>query len=352
MNRKSNKYLVIAVLIAIIGATMYFANKAPTHRVIFATDIVRHGDRTPVHTIPKLSQNWAQHGLGTLTSLGAAQSEELGKKFRKYYVEQMQLLPARYNKNDMIIRSTFYQRTEATTQNIMRGMYPEDRNDIQFIVYPKDQDALLLQHYKTLHALRDKYFFFQTPDNIKQRVQDLSSKIGNTLEANFNSPVDFLHLADVLKVNKIHGIALPEGINTEEAQEIESIRTTLLINRFKAPEVVCQSSNLLSHIQKTMQNFSVNRDGPKYLLYVAHDYNLLSLLGLLSYKLDAVPPYNADIRFELLEGKKSEFFVRVSYNDLPIELCGTKLCTVKQFEEFVNEAMQKKCIALPLETDN
>jgi lysosomal acid phosphatase len=75
-------------------------------KLIFALDLIRHGDRAPLHTIPILSDPWPEKTKGHLTSLGAQQSKELGKNFRDYYIKKTKLLSTKYNKNNVVNSST------------------------------------------------------------------------------------------------------------------------------------------------------------------------------------------------------------------------------------------------------
>src|SRR5689334_3582694 len=54
--------------------------------LIFVFDVIRHGDRTPLHVIPKVPYVWPQ-GLGELTPEGMQQEFQRGVAFRKEYVD-------------------------------------------------------------------------------------------------------------------------------------------------------------------------------------------------------------------------------------------------------------------------
>ncbi|MFO0319717.1 MAG: histidine phosphatase family protein, partial [Neisseriaceae bacterium] len=75
--------------------------------LIFAIDIIRHGDRTPTTEIPKDPYSW-QEGLGELTANGMKQEFNLGKNLRNKYVVQYKLLPAKYNNDFIYVRSSDY----------------------------------------------------------------------------------------------------------------------------------------------------------------------------------------------------------------------------------------------------
>ncbi|RYW28888.1 histidine phosphatase family protein, partial [Legionella pneumophila] len=61
-------------------------------KLIFAVDIIRHGDRTPIVALPTVNYQW-QEGLGQLTAEGMQQEYKMGVAFRKKYIEESHLLP-------------------------------------------------------------------------------------------------------------------------------------------------------------------------------------------------------------------------------------------------------------------
>ena len=79
-------------------------------KLIFAIDVIRHGDRNPIIAIPAVAHDWPE-GLGQLTALGMHQEYELGKKCRHDYVNKEKLLPSSYQKGTLYVRSTDIDRT-------------------------------------------------------------------------------------------------------------------------------------------------------------------------------------------------------------------------------------------------
>jgi lysosomal acid phosphatase len=92
-------------------------------KLIFAVDIIRHGDRTPTDDIPTAPYPWPE-GLGQLTPLGMQQEYLLGTKMRKRYIEQNHLLPKQYLASTMYVRSTDFNRTLMSAESLLLGLYP------------------------------------------------------------------------------------------------------------------------------------------------------------------------------------------------------------------------------------
>lgn len=91
--------------------------------LIFAVDIIRHGDRTPIVPLGSVNYQW-QEGPGQLTAEGMQQEYKMGLLFRKKYVEQEHLLPDHYEPGTMYVRSTDYDRTLMSAQSLLMGLYP------------------------------------------------------------------------------------------------------------------------------------------------------------------------------------------------------------------------------------
>ncbi len=47
---------------------------------VFSLDVIRHGDRTPLSTIPTAPYDWPE-GMGQLTAKGMEQEYQLGRNF-------------------------------------------------------------------------------------------------------------------------------------------------------------------------------------------------------------------------------------------------------------------------------
>ena len=54
------------------------------------------------------------------------------------------------------------------------------------------------------------------------------------------------------------------------------------------------------------------------------------------------PGYNADLRFELMKGDDT-YFVKVTYNNKPLSVCGSEFCQYDKFKEKMANYEQTKC---------
>uniref|UniRef100_H2ZM94 acid phosphatase n=1 Tax=Ciona savignyi TaxID=51511 RepID=H2ZM94_CIOSA len=96
------------------------------NELIFANLIWRHGARSPVRSYPTNPYNnkpvWPQ-GFGQLTQVGMRQEYALGRYFRERYKH---LLSSQYNRSEIYIRSTDYDRTLMSAQSNMAGLFPPE----------------------------------------------------------------------------------------------------------------------------------------------------------------------------------------------------------------------------------
>nr|CAD7407095.1 unnamed protein product [Timema poppensis] len=93
--------------------------------IIFSSGLFRHGDRAPTGTYPNDPYNdeakyWPR-GYGQLTEIGEEQHFKQGSFFRKRYNH---ILPETYNVNDTYVRTSYIDRTLASAQSNLAGLYP------------------------------------------------------------------------------------------------------------------------------------------------------------------------------------------------------------------------------------
>lgn len=338
-------FLAIILWISLISAV------SAEGKLIFAIDIVRHGDRTPVIASPGMEKLGFQ-GLGQLTPRGMRQEYELGVLLRQTYVNKYHLLPSHYDINSMSVRSTGFPRTMMSAQSILYGLYPlntgpllEGKNalpqgfqPIPINSIPREQDSLLVpNHDKASYQKIVKHYLFNTPDwkQTELALKPNYSRWAKLLGMPITNLFDVIQVSDRLFVERLYNLSLPEGLDKSEADTIIDTGTKAMLSVMKHRQLALLAGGELAHtiLQEITRATKKNRP-LNYLLFVAHDSTLAAQLTLLGQDIDTVPGYAARINYALFDMGSNQYEVRVSYNQKPLRLkqCGGRVgCTLREF---------------------
>ena len=199
--------------------------------ILFSFQINRHGARSPYSGIQNgidvYKEKWSLEG-NELTDIGKRQLYLLGVKARKRYVDKYNLLKKEYNPQEILIRSTDYNRTIESIYSYLQGLYPSGTGQIisekvyanKSIIYPPNKkyyaefDKAINDHgmfsgrfalpnqisvepihifYKPLHefelydpkictTLQQDYLNLNAREEIKQYANDIINETGNLLK--------------------------------------------------------------------------------------------------------------------------------------------------------------------------
>lgn len=342
-------------LYIVLGCLVYSSTFAQG-KLIFAIDIVRHGDRTPLIASPEMKRIWPQ-GDGQLTPVGMQQEYELGKILHERYINQTHLLPKNFDINVMSVRSSAMPRTMMSAQSLLYGLYPlgtgpsinestkalpQGFQPIPINTVPREQDTLLLPtHDKAMYKKLLETYIFTNPEWI-QKGQALIpyysgwSKIAGIPISNL---FDLIHFSDRLMIERLYGIPLPEGLQEKEANMIIEAGKWAFINMANHPKLASMVGRELAQTVKKELNLATDQNRPlKYLLFVAHDTTIVAQLKLLGQSIDELPPYASQLNYSLYDKGASNYEIRVAYNQKPlsIEQCGGDSCALNDFINLVD----------------
>lgn len=335
-------YIKIALLFICLFFSQIISAK---DQLIFAIDMIRHGDRTPLHVLNENNYPWTV-GPGQLTPLGMEQQLALGTKLRQRYVFEEKLLPELYKAETLYIRSTDYDRTLMSAQAFLLGLYPLGTGPmpcgfqpIPIHSNPKETDSLLPNetHEKQFHALLNK-LVYPSPewkakvDQTKPKWAQWSKLSGKKIE----SLGDIIRLGNILFIYQLYDAPLPANMSKQDIDTIIEISHWGLAAKYRPKEI---GSFLGKEPLKIITNYlaaaSKKESSVKYVLLSAHDSSLLSLMSALGAPLDTAPPYASHLSFGLYENAQKEHYIVVSFNDKPITLpgCNPQGCTLNQLTE-------------------
>lgn len=318
-------------LILILISVHVFAKE----RLIFAMDLIRHGDRTPIHEIPKALHAW-QDGLGELTAIGIKQETQLGQELRKKYVNQYHLLPITYHPATVFVRSTDKRRAIMSAESLLLGLYPVSKRgsslEIPVYIVPNKEDKLLVarsswnifdmlyQHFKESKLWHEK------TKNLQPKLKYWSEKTGMAL----NNFKQVERLGNNLFIRQIHHVPLPPGITNTDAKEIISLGEYGTINRFKFKSITYPMGH--QFINTMIDYFKMviaDQTTLKYVLFSAHDSTIMSVMNTLGVPVEKIPPYASHLNFALFK-EGQNYLIKINYNDSVVNIptCKVNVCTI------------------------
>ncbi|NRA73661.1 MAG: histidine-type phosphatase [Rickettsiales bacterium] len=314
--------------------------------LILAIDIIRHADRTSIHCIPGIFTNSEKSKLGELTPKGKEDALELGKNFKKYYIEEHSLLSHLYEPEAIIIKSSDFQRTKETAKCIIHGMYDSQLGSVKISILPKQEDFLFLgflyaagQEMKGLTRPQHD-FTGKVSKDVMQEIGVLLRRINDKLDTKFNDISDVVKIADVIKTDKVQRRFLLEKLGEDIVASILHLTKLVFIDIFRLPEVAHAGAGLLvRQVIEQMIDKKQNQKTPyKYVLFLGHDINLFAAMSLLDFPLGDVP-YLANLRFELFQKDEKEFFVKVFCIDEYARICSEEYCPFDQFITMISSKL-------------
>lgn len=326
------------------------------YKLIFAIDLIRHGDRTPIHDFPSSPYPWAQ-GKGQLTAEGMQQEFQLGTELRKKYIENTHLLPKSYQSNILYVRSTDVDRTLMSAQSLLMGLYPlgtgpylgdkkgpalpKAFQPIPVHTAPADQDAIFISSIdpNQYNKLLNQYVYSQPEWKAKNAELQSHYRIWSQATGfDITELNDLGRLADTLYIYRVHHIDF-DKLSKEDIDQIIDTGKWVLATTFKPKEIgIAVSRPLLTAIGKYIEQASQQNTTLKYVLLSAHDTNIISILSALEAPLSSPPHYASHINFSLLEKSPKNYFVQITYNNQPVFIpgCNNRLCSLQQFLSVAN----------------
>jgi hypothetical protein len=324
--------------------------------LIFASEVIRHGDRTPMEDVLSPTHQWPG-GMAALTARGLHQEFELGGQLRKIYIDQYKLLPEHYEQNLFYVRSTDTNRSLNSAQAFLQGFYPEGTgpqlededgpalpHNLQLIpVHSESQqyDKLLKHHKanpKKFEKLKEELVFSA---NSWQEANDAAKPfckyLTEILNIKIKDIIDIKKIGDTIDVRILHHVPLPEKLTSEDIKKILEYREFVSSQLLRPHKIgLFIAKRLLQAEYDYMQDVVKNKTpAPRFVLYSAHDTNLLGIMSALRVPLEYHPAYASHISFQLFQENNS-YYVKILLNGelITIPECAgnnTYSCTLGEF---------------------
>lgn len=329
------RFFVFFILPSTFLAAPVFAHE----QLVFAVDLIRHGDRTPVNEFPSKPYAWKK-GLGELTTMGAKQEWALGRAMRKKYIIEAHLLPISYDQKLMYVRSTDFARTIQSANAFLEGLYPPtvrlNAVKIPITAIPKPHDKLLAPGPNNdVMSVQYRKQWIQTywvnkTNSLQDKLNRWSKATGITLD----SFTKIGEVGDNLYIRQIHHVPLPKGINAKEAKEIIDLGNQEFVDRYKLASVSHPTGHaILGEITKQFELATQKKTTLRYILFSAHDSTIMSVMNTLGSPLNKPPKYASRLNFSLYKND-NHYFVKVSLNDKPVLVpaCGGEKCLISKLK--------------------
>jgi lysosomal acid phosphatase len=326
-------------------------------RLIFAVDIIRHGDRTPIVPLPAVNYQW-QEGIGQLTAEGMQQAYKLGMKFRKKYIEQAHLLPEHYEHGTMYVRSTDYDRTLMSAESLLMGLYPSGSgpnvadtavpalpNALQPIPVfsaPAKYDDVIFQQVSPEERERLMKRYVYSKKEWQQKNNELKDKYplwSRLTGVPINNLAELELVGDSLYIHQLHHAPMPEGLSEKDIETMIKASNWAFMEQEKPQQVArVYSSKLMTNVAHYLNSGSQKKSKLKYVLLSAHDITIAGALSFLEAPLQKAPPYTSNLNFSLYENSSNHYTIKVTYNGNPVSIpaCGGAVCELQQFINLVN----------------
>jgi len=338
----------------------------------------RHGARSP-NSFEFLHDQYPE-AEGQLTSIGVVQQYFLGQEMRKRYVEDLKFLPETFDSDEVVIKSSWKNRTMRSAFAFVNGLYPQEEGNLLENEYAEHfpiENLLPLKHKKNqidredIKAVKldedwarrsieiitedgDLYFHAVKNGNCPSAesiIKDLKKSHQNKefekylhlalypeLAAEVNSHLDKIlidpdvmnlkkakSVLDNYRCNTFHGKAHP-GVSDHTLNILKKLRYYYAYKIMLADDMVnaIAASKLLQEFLDYTHAAAEGKDGtPKYVFYSAHDTNMEILFRtfLSESTIEAgehynIIPFSSVFSLEIHK-EHDNYYVQLLFNDEP-----------------------------------
>ncbi|KAK5847692.1 hypothetical protein PBY51_016800 [Eleginops maclovinus] len=358
--------LFVLMLISVCGEA------AAERQLVYVTVLFRHGDRSPVKsypTDPYQESDWPQ-GFGQLSQVGMNQHFELGQFLRNRYKG---FLNDSYERTQIYIRSTDYDRTLMSAQSNLAGLYPPAGQQvfnpnlpwqpIPVHTVPKSEEKLL--SYPLDDCPRYKLLMNETEQteefiNVTLAYQDIIDLVKNKTGLNQTNVESVWSVFDTLFCESRHNKSAPDWVTPEVMEKLRWLKDfgfRITFGVYKRQEKSrLMGGMLLGEIVKRLSTVAVpdSEQSLKLLMLSAHDTTVAALQASLNVFNGRQPPYASCHIIELYREENGSASVSMFYrNDstvkpYPLQLPGCSLhCPLDDFVRItklsISDDRDKEC---------
>ncbi|XP_056156936.1 lysosomal acid phosphatase [Lampris incognitus] len=321
------------VLLLLVVSGSVWSQVAAERQLVYVTVLFRHGDRSPVKaypTDPYQESAWPQ-GFGQLSQEGMRQHLELGKFLRKRYSD---FLNDSYDRHEISVRSTDYDRTLMSAEANLAGLYPPSGRQIftpdlewqpiPVHTVPQDQERLLsfplgdCPQYKQLMNETEHTEEFL---NVTRQYQDFIELVKNKTGLKNANVESVWSVYDTLYCESLHNLTAPDWVTTDVMDKLRHLKDfgfRVIFGVYKQQEKSrLQGGLLLGEIVKNLSKMAVPdpKKRLKLMMLSAHDTTVAALQASLNVFNGRQPPYASCQIFELYRDDNGSASVSMFYRN-------------------------------------
>ena len=348
-------------------------------RIRFVLEIFRHGARSPMNTgIDYFNFTWS--GASELTSSGMRQHFLIGHRNRRRYVDQEKLLSPEFNPKEIYIASTDTNRTIMSAHSQLFGLYPPGSghnlrvNQLKNAVPPMpidDLDKVLNTLGNSALIMNSQIFpvhIFSTEDHfinfqdkcvqIVKRQQEnknkqIVKKFLDSFNQNFGVKLNQIYDKNIFDFSKYETVYsfmdnficsyfdkrefpnLQKIVNLDQlyTQAIEFLRLDMFEVNYGDQEGYSARVTMSAIIRKLYYYFDniisfdhsnlSKLDDPKFVMYSAHDTNIVQMLITINQGLKLNIPYDfpvfaSSLIFEFSNDHITSYNIEIFYNGISL----------------------------------
>ncbi|XP_068575782.1 lysosomal acid phosphatase [Cebidichthys violaceus] len=364
--------MVSAALLFLLTVGSVCREAAADRQLVYVTVLFRHGDRSPVKaypTDPHQESDWPQ-GFGQLSQEGMRQHYDLGHFLRNRY---RLFLNKSYDRHEISVRSTDYDRTLMSAEANLAGLYPpagqqvftQDLKWQPIPVHTVPQREERLLSYPLGDCPRYKQLMNETEHteefvNVTTMYQDIIELVKNKTGLNDTTVENVWSVYDTLFCESRHNMTAPDWVTPDVMEKLRVLKDfgfQVTFGFYKQQEKSrLQGGILLGEIVKNLSKMAVPdpKQRMKMMMLSAHDTTVAALQSSLDVFNRRQPPYASCQLFELYREDNGSASVSLFYrNDstveaFPLQLPGCSLdCPLEDFVRItkpsISDDRDKEC---------
>lgn len=290
---------------------------------------------------------------GQLTNRGYVQEYEVGKMYKKLYVDSG-FIPETFNPKDVYLRSDEGDRCVQSLETMLQGMFPTQATSKDYVIYdintmdsyydnivPNWNICPIYESY-----IRDAFLTPQYQQFYNERVVPLYANLSIALGYDVDSYEDIEQIHDCLVVHACHEQPIPSGVTDLLFAEVMQVETYSYKAIYNYPDPITNAKAgigyFLQELVSQMLPALGQGSGPVYkmLFFSGHDTTVMPILSAFQQWDGLWAMYASQMQFEIYQNQtnSSDYKIRIAYNgrNILVPGCSGALCDWNTFYSYVS----------------